>query len=57
MGWANPPDPVKLIQSNPKKWGRLGNWVDMVLKTKNPYKNSGYGSNPDSDSKTHLTRF
>jgi hypothetical protein len=57
MGWANPPDPVKSIQSNPKKWVRLGNWVDMLLKTKNPYKNSGYGSNPDSDSKTHLTRF
>jgi hypothetical protein len=51
MGWANPVDPVKFIQSNPKKWVVSDNWVDMGLKKKTHTKNqvSGKtGPNPKS---------
>jgi hypothetical protein len=36
MGWANPIDPVKLIQSNLKKWVELGYRMNMDFKMKNP---------------------
>jgi arginyl-tRNA--protein-N-Asp/Glu arginylyltransferase len=36
MGWANPFNPVKSIQSNQKKWVELGYWVGMDFKMKNP---------------------
>jgi hypothetical protein len=39
MGWANPVDPVKFIQFNPKKWVVSDNWVDMGLKKKTHTKN------------------
>jgi hypothetical protein len=53
MGWANPVNPVKPTQSNPKKWIGPGNWVDMDLKTRKPTKNFGLWANPDPYPKTH----
>jgi hypothetical protein len=38
MGWANPINPVKLTQSNPKKWVGYGYFVDIDFKIKNSLK-------------------
>jgi hypothetical protein len=53
MGWANPVNPIKPTQSNPKKWVGPGNWVDMDFKTTKPIKKFGLSANPDPYPKTH----
>jgi hypothetical protein len=61
MDWANPIDPIKSTQSNPKKWVGTGYWVDMDFKMSgfiqpdpllkwvvillNPIQSTLYGSN------------
>ena len=53
MDWANPLDPVKPTQSNPKKWIGSGKWVDMDFKNEKPIKKIGFRVKPDPTQKTH----
>jgi hypothetical protein len=55
IDWTNSIDPVKFIQSNPKKWIRSGYWVSMNFKMKNLLKkiNSDFGQNRTQTQKTH----
>ena len=54
MGRANPVDPVKPTQSNPKKWVGSGKWVGMDFKNEKPIKKVGLRVKPDPTQKTHL---
>jgi hypothetical protein len=53
MDWANPLDPVKPTQSNPKKWVGSGKSVDMDFKNEKPIKKFGLRVKPDSTQITH----
>jgi hypothetical protein len=54
MDWANPLDPVKPTQSNPKKvgWaGQVGGYIDF--KNEKPIKKIGFQVKPDPTQKIH----
>jgi hypothetical protein len=53
MDWANPVDPAKSIQSNPKKWVGSDNWVDMSLKNEKPTQKIGFQAKPYPTQKIH----
>jgi hypothetical protein len=47
MDWTNPIDPVKLTQSNSKKWVGLDKWVNIDFKNEKPIKKIGLRVKPD----------
>jgi hypothetical protein len=53
MDWANSLDPVKLTQSNPKKWVGSGKWEDMDFKNEKPIKKNWVSGKTGPNPLTH----